>query len=74
MSKISNFRHRTPFAVMHRSVWLYFRLPLSFRDVGEMLAECGIDVSYETARRKLSRRKYSFLRRSRGLATCIVPT
>ncbi len=51
MSKISYSRHRFPPAVIHRSVWLYFRFPLSFRDVEEMLAERGIDVSYETIRR-----------------------
>jgi len=51
MSKISYSRHRFPPAVSHRSVWLYFRFPLSFRDVEEMLAERGIDVSYEAIRR-----------------------
>lgn len=51
MSKISYARHRFPPAVIQRAVWLYFRFPLSFRDVEEMLAERGIDVSYETIRR-----------------------
>ena len=51
MSKISYTRHRFPPAVIYRSVWLYFRFPLSFRDVEEMLAERGIDGSYETTRR-----------------------
>ena len=51
MKKISYSRHRFPGAVIHRAVWLYFRFPLSFRDVEEMLAERGIDVSYETIRR-----------------------
>ena len=51
MSKISYTRHRFPPAVIQRAVWLYFRFPLSFRDVEEMLAERGIDVSYETIRR-----------------------
>ena len=51
MSKVSYSRHRFPSAVIHRSVWLYFRFPLSFRDVEEMLAERGINVSYETIRR-----------------------
>lgn len=32
------------------AVWLYFRFTLSFRDVEEMLAQRGIDVSYETIR------------------------
>lgn len=32
------------------AVWLYFRFTLSFRDVEEMLAQRGIDASYETIR------------------------
>jgi putative transposase len=51
MNKISYARHRFPPSVIQRAVWLYFRFPLSFRDVEEMLAERGIDVSYETIRR-----------------------
>ena len=31
-------------------MWLYFRFTLSLRDVEELLAERGIDVSYETIR------------------------
>ena len=31
--------------------WLHFRFPLSYRNVEDMLAERGIDVSYETVRR-----------------------
>lgn len=51
MSNISYVRHRFPPSIIQRAVWLYFRFPLSFRDVEEMLAERGIDVSYETIRR-----------------------
>ncbi len=51
MSKISYARHRFPPTIIQQAVWLYFRFPLSFRDVEEMLAERGIDVSYETIRR-----------------------
>jgi transposase-like protein len=40
--------HFSPDIIRH-SVWLYFRFTLSFRDVEEMLAQRGIDVSYETA-------------------------
>jgi putative transposase len=29
-------------------VWLYFRFPLSFREVEELMLERGIVVSYET--------------------------
>ena len=51
MSKPISFkRHRFPPAVIRHAVWLYFRFTLSFRDVEEMLAERGIDVSYETIR------------------------
>ena len=51
MKKLSYSRHRFPAAVIHRAVWLYFRFPLSFRDAEEMLAERGIEVSFETVRR-----------------------
>ena len=43
-------RHRFPPAVIQHAVWLYFRFTLSLRDVEEMLAQRGIDVSYETIR------------------------
>jgi transposase-like protein len=36
--------------VIQHAVWLYFRFPLSLRDVEEMLSQRGIDVSYETIR------------------------
>ncbi|MCX4733938.1 IS6 family transposase [Streptomyces sp. NBC_01363] len=32
-------------------VWLYFRFPLSFREVEELMLQRGISVSYETVRR-----------------------
>jgi transposase-like protein len=32
-------------------VWLYLRFQLSLRDVEDLLAERGLDVSYETIRR-----------------------
>ena len=44
-------RHRFPAAVIQQAVWLYFRFPLSLRDVEDMLSQRGIDVSYETVRR-----------------------
>ena len=51
MSNLSYRRHRFPVEIIQHAVWLYFRFPLSFRDVEDMLAERGIDVSYETVRR-----------------------
>jgi putative transposase len=43
-------RHRFPAAVIRQAVWLYFRFSLSLRDVEELMAARGIDVSYETIR------------------------
>ena len=51
MQKISYARYRFPPLIIQHAVWLYFRFPLSFRDVEDLLAERGIDVSYETVRR-----------------------
>jgi putative transposase len=50
MTRISYKRHRLPAAVIHNAVWLYFRFTLSLRDIEEMLAHRGVDVSYETVR------------------------
>lgn len=50
MGKLSFKRHRFPPDIICYGVWLYFRFTLSFRDVEEMLAQRGIDVSYETVR------------------------
>lgn len=51
MRIISYRRHRFPSEIIEYAVWLYFRFPLSFRKVEDLLAERGIDVSYETVRR-----------------------
>jgi putative transposase len=51
MRKISYARHRFPPEIIQYAVWLYFRFPLSYRDVEDLLSERGIDVSYETVRR-----------------------
>lgn len=50
MTRISFKRHRYPADVIRYAVWLYFRFTLSLRDVEELLAQRGIDVSYETIR------------------------
>ena len=50
MRPISFKRHRFPADVIRHAVWLYFRFTLSFRDVEELLAQRGIEVSYETIR------------------------
>ncbi|MGW3681533.1 IS6 family transposase [Streptomyces prasinus] len=43
--------HRYPVEVISHCVWLYFRFPLSFREVEELMLERGVLVSYETVRR-----------------------
>jgi len=50
MPPVSFKRHRFPAEVIRHAVWLYFRFTLSLRDVEEMLAERGLDISYETIR------------------------
>ena len=51
MATVSYNRHRFPAEVIQHAVWIYFRFPLSFRDVEDLLSQRGIDVSYETVRR-----------------------
>jgi transposase-like protein len=43
--------HQFPPAIIRHAVWLYVRFTLSYRDVEDLLAERGLDVSYETVRR-----------------------
>lgn len=47
MRRLSFKRYRHKADVIRQAVWLYFRFSLSLRDVEEILAERGIDVSYE---------------------------
>jgi len=51
MQNISYARYRFPPEIIQHAVWLYFRFPLSLRDVEDLLAERGIDASYESVRR-----------------------
>src|ERR1700731_1151320 len=50
MCSVSYRRHRFPPVVIQYAVWLYLRSTLSYRDVEELLAERGLDVTYETVR------------------------
>ena len=51
MTTISFARHQFAPDIIRHAVWLYLRFTLSFRDVEDLLAERGLDVSYETIRR-----------------------
>lgn len=72
MRPISYKRHRFPPNVIQHAVWLYFRFTLSLRDVEELLAQRGVEVSYETIRCwtvKFGRQFAHNLRRSRPKPT-----
>jgi len=43
--------YRYPIEVIGHAVWRYFRFPLSFREVEELMLARGVAVSYETVRR-----------------------
>ena len=42
--------HRFPGEIISHGVWLYYRFPLSYRDVQELLFERGVTVSHEAMR------------------------
>jgi len=72
MIPLSFKRHRFPAEIIQHAVWLYARFTLSFRDVEDLLAERGIDVSNETVRRwflKFGQLIAGNLRRSRPRAS-----
>src|SRR6202048_4371927 len=51
MAPLCYRRHRFPPSIIQHAIWLYLRFTLSYRDVEELLAERGLDISYETVRR-----------------------
>ncbi|MBV2184351.1 MAG: IS6 family transposase, partial [Rhizobium sp.] len=63
-------RHRFPAEIIAHAVWLYYRFPLSFRDVEDLLSERGIDVSFQTVSEWAAKFGIKFAhqlhRRSRG--------
>src|ERR1700736_1187730 len=65
MDQLSYRRHRFPPPIIQHAIWLYLRFTLSYRDVEELLAERGLEVSYETARRWVLKFGPGFARRFR---------
>lgn len=51
MEPIPYARHHFPPEVIRHAVRLDFRFTLSYRDLEELLAERGLDISHETVRR-----------------------
>ena len=66
MHDISYRRHRFPGEIICHAVWLYYRFTLSYRDIEELLAERGIDVSYETVRRWCAKFGAAYAKRLRA--------
>jgi hypothetical protein len=48
MAPLCYRRHRFPPEIIRHAIWLYLRFTLSYRDVEKLLAERGLDISYET--------------------------
>jgi putative transposase len=65
MQPLSYARHRFPPSVIQHAVWLYLRFTLSYRDIEELLAERGLDISYETVRRWVAKFRQAYARRLR---------
>lgn len=63
-------RHRFPAEIIVHAVWLYYRFALSLRDVEYLLAERGIEVSFQTVSEWVVKFglkfAYQLRRRSRG--------
>jgi transposase-like protein len=51
MAGLLYHRHWFPSAIIQHAIWLYLRFTLSYRDVEDLLAERGLEISYETVRR-----------------------
>ena len=47
MASLCYRRHRFPPEVIQEAIWLYLRFTLSYRDVEELLAARGLDISYK---------------------------
>src|SRR5919107_595833 len=67
MQPISYARHQFAAEIIRHAVWLYLRFTLSYRDVEELLAERGIETSYETVRRWVAKFGPKFARNLRRL-------
>jgi len=65
MKQISYRCHRFPPQIIQHAIWLYCRFTLSFRDVEDLLAERGLEVSYETVRRWVLKFGHRYARRLR---------
>ena len=61
--------YRYPPKIISHAVWLYHRFTLSFRDIEELLAARGVNISYETVRqwcKKLGQKYCNKISKNRG--------
>ena len=65
MNAISCRNLHFPTSIVQQTIWLYVRFNLSLRDVEELMAHRGVEVSYETVRRWVARFGPQFARRLR---------
>ncbi|MDB2439272.1 IS6 family transposase [Hellea sp.] len=56
-------RHCFHPVIIRRVVWMYFRFNLSFHDNEDVMAKCGIDVSYETIIRWINKLGLQYTKR-----------
>ena len=70
MAPLCYRRHRFPPEIIQHAIWLYVRFTLSYRDVEELLAERGLDISYETVRRWVLKFGPAIARRLRQRRHC----
>ena len=59
-------RHRFPPEIIQYAVWLYYWFNLSHRDIEDLLAERGIQVSYESIRLWCNKFGPQYARRLKG--------
>ncbi|MEP1230086.1 MAG: IS6 family transposase, partial [Litorimonas sp.] len=66
-------RYRFHPDIIRRAIWMYFRFNVSFRDVEELMAERGVDVSYETIRRWVDKAGTVYAKRIKSRAEAPSP-
>jgi putative transposase len=69
MRPLSYSHHPFRLSVIHHAAWLYLRFTLSYRDVEELPAERGLDISFETLRRWVTKFGQAYARRLRRSRT-----
>ena len=67
-------RHRFPSEIISHAVWLYYRFSLSFREVEDLLAERGVNVTYETIRQWSVKFGTQYARRLKRRQGCLGDT